>query len=67
MATVEQITSGDHTTGHVITAAVVGGALATLTVWLISLFGLTVPETVSAAFSILDTVFASWAMQRLSV
>jgi hypothetical protein len=58
--------SGDNTTGHVVTASVVGGALASVLSWLFQLAHLAPPSGVTAAIAVLCTVGASWAMQKLS-
>lgn len=61
---VSNIVSGDNTTGHVTTATVIGGALASLVGWFFQLGHIDPPPEVTAAFAILFAVAASYVMQR---
>lgn len=57
--------NGDNTTGHVTTAAVIGGAIASILSWFLQLGHVPPPPEVTAALSVLCAVGASWFMQRM--
>lgn len=61
----QSVTSGDSTKSHVAVASIAGGALATITCWILSLFHVQAPPEVEAAFGMVFSVAASWLMQKL--
>lgn len=58
--------SGDNTVSHVASVATVGGALASITSWLFQLAHVMPPPEVTAAFSVIFAVAASWVMTKIA-
>lgn len=54
-------------TGHTMAAVTIGGAVAMIVSWVVSLFGVMMPPEVSAAFSIVLTPLVSVAMKKMGM
>jgi len=58
--------SGDNTVSHVASAATIGGALASITSWILQLNHIMPTPEVTAAFGVIFAVAASWLMMKIS-
>lgn len=58
--------SGDNTVSHVASASVIGGAMASITSWVLQLAHVMPTPEVTAAFGVLFAVGASWLMTKIS-
>lgn len=58
--------SGDNTLSHVASAATVGGALASITSWVLQLNHIMPTPEVTAAFGVIFAVVASWIFQKVT-
>jgi len=65
-ATVNAAASGDSPIGHTVSAAMLGGGLSGIIVWLLQLAHLDPPAAVAQGITACCMVAASWIMQKVS-
>lgn len=65
-STVQAVANGDNLTTHVATVSAIGGAMATVSCWVLQLNHIDTPPAVVAAFGVLYAAMVSFAAQKFS-
>lgn len=65
-AVTQNVLNANNTTGHVVTAAMLGDGLAAIMVWGLQVAHLSPPASVDQGITAICMVIASYVMQKLS-